>query len=328
MPTYQTKTTGGTPVTRVATLLESALATSTSGGRGSSSPALLREAHAVVAGEEPYLERNTSELLVPRAHAVPEADVRAVWNDLLEMTETTDWVRLKDEGETQFELGCGMCSGPYEAVVLQNLALLHRSRSVLEIGVFTGTATLALALLPSVEEVVALDIEPYLKREVEPYWDRAGVRAKIDFRIAPALESLSALKAARHEPFDLVFIDADKPSYKAYVQAILDGGLLAEDGVILAVSSSLLLASLRVRSPDGMLTPRANLQDNTLYKVKAQRLRNRFLATDPLLLRGRDIPGSRRAPSRKPLPPEMLGELTMSDLIGPTTRARTKRPRE
>ncbi|GAA5879028.1 hypothetical protein JCM3774_004475 [Rhodotorula dairenensis] len=239
MPTYQTKTTGGTPVTRVATLLESALARATStppssDSRRSSLSALLMEAHAVVSGEEVYLERNTSELLVPRSHPVPEPRVRAVWNDLLEMTETTDWVKLKDQGQTRFELGCGMCSGPYEAVVLQNLALLQRTRSVLEIGVFTGTATLALALLPSVTEVVALDIEPYLKDTVEPYWDRAGVLAKIDFRIAPALESLSALTSVQHAPFDLVFIDADKPSYKAYVQAVLDGGLLAEDGVILA----------------------------------------------------------------------------------------------
>lgn len=234
MPTYQTKTTGGTPITRAARLLESALSTSSaSGGRGSSSSAL-QEAHALISGEEDYLERNSSELIVPRSHAKSENEVRTVWNELLEMTQETDWAQLKDQSRTKFELGAGMCSGPYEAVVLQNLGLLQRTRSVLEIGVFTGTATLALALVPSVTEIVALDVEPYLKETVEPYWNRAGVLDKIDFRIAPALESLAALAEAKHEPFDLVFIDADKPSYKAYVQAVLDGGLLSTDGVILA----------------------------------------------------------------------------------------------
>jgi caffeoyl-CoA O-methyltransferase len=239
MPTYQTKTTGGTPITRAAQLLESALSTSSNAAstssRGSLSSAL-QEVHALISGQEDYLERNSSELIVPRSHAKSENEVRTVWNELLEMTQETDWARLKNESRTKFELGAGMCSGPYEAVVLQNLALLQRTRSVLEIGVFTGTATLALALVPSVTEIVALDIEPYLKETVEPYWDRAGVLNKIDFRIAPALESLAALAEAKHEPFDLVFIDADKPSYRAYVQAVLDGGLLSAGGVILAVS--------------------------------------------------------------------------------------------
>lgn len=143
--------------------------------------------------------------------------------------------------------------------MLQQLALLLKPKKILEIGVFTGTATvrffhhcpslrsvlvlilscvqLALALLPSVESITALDIEDYLPSFVEPFWKRAGVASKIDFRIAPALESLDELIAAKDQTFDLVFIDADKPGYRAYVENILDGGLLSADGVILAVSS-------------------------------------------------------------------------------------------
>ncbi|POY75659.1 hypothetical protein BMF94_1282 [Rhodotorula taiwanensis] len=244
MPTYQSKNTGGTPTTRASELLTAALAhadadvdkaaSNTSTSSRGSLRAILHEAHALVTGTEPYLEQNTSDLIVPSAHPVARVQVHAAWNDLLEVTQRTDWVALKDEGKTRFELGAGMCSGPYEAVVLQNLALLQRTRSVLEIGTFTGTATLAFALLPSVEKVVALDIEPYLAELVTPYWQRAGTAQKIDFKIAPALESLADLSKQQHAPFDLVFIDADKPSYKAYVQAVLDGGLLSENGVILA----------------------------------------------------------------------------------------------
>lgn len=246
MPTYQSKNTGGTPTTRAGELLTAAFAhadddadkaasNASTSSRGSLR-ATLHEAHALITGTEPYLEQNTSDLNVPSAHPVARDQVHAAWNDLLEVTQRTDWVALKDEGKTRFELGAGMCSGPYEAVVLQNLALLQRTRSVLEIGTITGTATLAFALLPSVEKVVALDIEPYLAELVTPYWQRAGVARKIDFKIAPALESLADLSKHQHAPFDLVFIDADKPSHKAYVQAVLDGGLLSENGVILAVS--------------------------------------------------------------------------------------------
>jgi predicted O-methyltransferase YrrM len=54
----------------------------------------------------------------------------------------------------------------------------------------------------------------------------------------------SVLQATRTEPFDFIFIDANKPDYKAYVNTIFDLGLLAPEGVIYAgQSSSLFLAS-------------------------------------------------------------------------------------
>lgn len=130
---------------------------------------------------------------------------------------------------------------------------------MLEIGLFTGTTTLALGLLPNIEEVVALDIEPYLEQFDRPYvvafsrselfsaallthilrnrfWKRAGVSDKIQTLIAPATESIRQLKAEGHEAFDLIFIDADKPSYKAYVSLLLELDLLTPEGIILAVS--------------------------------------------------------------------------------------------
>jgi caffeoyl-CoA O-methyltransferase len=87
-----------------------------------------------------------------------------------------------------------------------------------------------------VKNITALDIEEFLPSFVEPFWSQAGVASKIDFRVAPALESLEKLVAEKNEGFDLVFIDADKPGYQAYVEKILKGGLLKEGGVILAVS--------------------------------------------------------------------------------------------
>ncbi|KAL7339708.1 O-methyltransferase, partial [Rhodotorula toruloides] len=158
-----------------------------------------------------------------------------VWEELLRKTEETDWVGVKERGETKYQLGAVMCSGAYEAVVLQTFAAMMRAEKVLEIGVFTGTATLALALVPCVKQVIALDIEPYLSSFNDPFWTRAGVSPKIDFRVAPALESLDKLKQEGHEGFDLVFIDADKEGYCEYVRKIVEEGLLKEEGVILAV---------------------------------------------------------------------------------------------
>ncbi|KAJ8293585.1 Sulfate adenylyltransferase [Rhodotorula toruloides] len=183
---------------------------------------------------ESYAEKYSSSLIVPRGHGVEEEEVKGVWEELLRKTEETDWVGVKERGETKYQLGAVMCSGAYEAVVLQTFAAMMRAEKVLEIGVFTGTATLALALVPCVKQVIALDIEPYLSSFNDPFWTRAGVSPKIDFRVAPALESLDKLKQEGHEGFDLVFIDADKEGYREYVRKVVEEGLLKEDGVILA----------------------------------------------------------------------------------------------
>ncbi|PRQ76422.1 O-methyltransferase-domain containing protein [Rhodotorula toruloides] len=215
----------------------------------------LLEAHTLTAQLEPYAEKYSSSLIVPRGHGVEE---------MLRKTEETDWVGLKERGETRYQLGAVMCSGAYEAVVLQTFAAMMRAEKVLEIGVFTGTATLALALVPCVKQVIALDIEPYLSTFNEPFWTRAGVSHKIDFRVAPALETLDKLKNEGYEGFDLVFIDADKEGYREYVRKVVEEGLLKEDGVILAVCPPFSL--LFTRALILMLHRFAHWQDNTMYK--------------------------------------------------------------
>ncbi|GAA5893405.1 hypothetical protein JCM6882_008025 [Rhodosporidiobolus microsporus] len=217
---------------RLSRLLSSSL---TSLPPSSPSHAPLSEALALSSGLEPYLSRNTNELIVPRSHAVSEEAVRAVWEELLKETREHDWEGVWREGKVGWRLFPGMCSGGYEGMVLQHFALMTKAKRVLEIGVFTGTATLALALVPSINHITALDIEPYLKSFSTSFWERAGVAHKIDYRIAPALETLDRLaEEGTTEGYDLVFIDADKPGYRGYLDKILEKGLLKEDGVILA----------------------------------------------------------------------------------------------
>ena len=67
-----------------------------------------------------------------------------------------------------------------------------------------------------------------------PYWQRAGVAEKIELKIGPAIDTLLALP--EREQFDIAFIDADKPSYQAYFEALLprlrSGGLILVDNVL------------------------------------------------------------------------------------------------
>ena len=141
---------------------------------------------------------------------------------------------------------------------MQQFALLQQPKRVLEIGIFTGTATvslgscihglnldlmlvcpqLALALVSSVQTIVGLDIEPFLEKFARPFWERAGVSNKIQTVVAPATDTLQRMKKDGMEPFDLVFIDADKPSYGDYVKLLFELDLVSEKGVVLAVSGA------------------------------------------------------------------------------------------
>lgn len=76
----------------------------------------LTEAHALVSNLEPYAERYSSGLIVPRGHGVDERDVREVWDELLRKTDETDWVGLKERGETKYLLGSVMV--PSSLIVL------------------------------------------------------------------------------------------------------------------------------------------------------------------------------------------------------------------
>lgn len=118
------------------------------------------------------------------------------------------------------------------------MGILLQAKRILEIGVFTSTTTVALALLPFVERIVALDIEPYLVEFAKPFYDKAKVSDKIDFRIGNAIKTLEDLES-KGEGFDMVFIDADKGGYWSYYDKIMNSKtLLNKDGVIIAVSTS------------------------------------------------------------------------------------------
>jgi predicted O-methyltransferase YrrM len=132
----------------------------------------------------------------------------------------------------------GMQIAPEQGQFMQLLVRLIGAKRCLEVGTFTGYSALAVALaLPGDGELVACDVSAEWTQVARGFWREAGVDARIDLRLAPALETLDALLAGGGgSTFDFAFIDADKANYVAYYERVIGllrpGGLLAVDNAL------------------------------------------------------------------------------------------------
>ena len=152
------------------------------------------------------------------------------------LRETEVMRRLREE-TAKLPWG-GMQISPEQGQFMALLVQLMGAQHCLEIGTFTGYSALAVAqVLPAGGRLVACDIDEATAAVARRYWQEAGVAAKIDLKIAPALDSLDALMAGGAAgSFDFAFIDADKSNYDAYYESCLallrPGGLVAVDNVL------------------------------------------------------------------------------------------------
>ncbi len=127
---------------------------------------------------------------------------------------------------------------PEQGQFLQLLIRMMGARRTLEVGVFTGYSSLAVALaLPPDGRIVACDISEEFTSIARRYWAEAGVSGKIDLRIAPAADTLDGLiQSGQSGTFDFAFIDADKSGYPRYYEQCLalirSGGLIALDNML------------------------------------------------------------------------------------------------
>lgn len=129
----------------------------------------------------------------------------------------------------------GMQIGPDQYAFLRVLATIVGVRLAVEVGTFTGTsaASVAAALQPG-GRLVCCDISDEWTSIARRHWEAAGLADRIDLRLAPALETLAALPD--DQPVDFAFVDADKPAYVDYYEALVPrlrpGGVLVADNVL------------------------------------------------------------------------------------------------
>jgi predicted O-methyltransferase YrrM len=126
---------------------------------------------------------------------------------------------------------------PNQGKLLQLLAQLQGARTILEIGTLGGYSTIWLArALPPDGRLITLEVDPQHAEISLANIARAGLAGIVEVRLGPALETLPQLVAEGLGPFDVIFIDADKPSYPDYFRWALRlshrGSLILADNIV------------------------------------------------------------------------------------------------
>lgn len=159
--------------------------------------------------------------------------------DYIQSTTIRDDPVLADlREETARMAEAGMQISAHQGQFMSLLVRLMRASRAIEVGVFTGYSSLCVArALPDDGRLVACDISPEYTEIARRYWERAGVAAKIDLRIGPAIETLDGMiDRGEAGTFDFAFIDADKGNYPGYyercLQLLRSGGLVLVDNAI------------------------------------------------------------------------------------------------
>jgi caffeoyl-CoA O-methyltransferase len=121
--------------------------------------------------------------------------------------------------------------------LLYLLARLSKAKKILEVGTLAGYSTIWMAkALPEDGRLVSLEIDPRHAEVARKNIDRAGLSSKVDIRVGKAIDLLPELVDEKAGPFDMIFIDADKPPYAEYFEWSLklsrSGTLIIADNVI------------------------------------------------------------------------------------------------
>ena len=143
--------------------------------------------------------------------------------------------RIREDTVRSAGSQAGMQVGADQFALLTLLTRLVGARFAIEVGTFTGTSAVAIAKgLVAGGRLLCCDISEEWTSIARRHWENAGLTDRIELRIAPAIETISALPA--EPPVDLVFLDADKPGYLEYYEALIPrlrpGGLLIADNTL------------------------------------------------------------------------------------------------
>jgi caffeoyl-CoA O-methyltransferase len=126
---------------------------------------------------------------------------------------------------------------PNQGKFLQIMAILCNAKNILELGTLAGYSTIWMArALPKEGQLITLEADPKHAAVAQKNIERAGLASQVDIRVGKALDILPQLYEEKAGPFDMIFIDADKPPYAEYFQWALrlsrPGTLIIADNVI------------------------------------------------------------------------------------------------
>ena len=126
---------------------------------------------------------------------------------------------------------------PLQGKFLELLIRATCAQRVLELGTLGGYSTIWLArAVGETGKVVTLELDAHHAEIAQRNLENAGIASRVDLRVGPAAKTLEALIAEASEPFDFIFIDADKASYPDYMQLSLKlsrpGTLVIADNVV------------------------------------------------------------------------------------------------
>jgi len=126
---------------------------------------------------------------------------------------------------------------PTQGKLLHLLARVQGARNILEIGTLGGYSTIWMArALPAGGQLISLELDPKHAEVARTNVARAGLADRVEIKLGRAVNTLQQLVAEGRTPFDLIFIDADKPGYRDYLQWSLKlarrGTLMIADNVV------------------------------------------------------------------------------------------------
>jgi predicted O-methyltransferase YrrM len=168
---------------------------------------------------------------------------------------------------------------PPQGKLLHLLARLRKARTILEIGTLGGYSTIWLArALPPDGRLLTLEADEKHAAVARANIARAGLDSVVEVRLGAALETLPRLTAERAGPFDLIFVDADKPNIPSYFEWALrlasPGALIIVDNVVRSgaiVDAASTDASVQgVRRLNEMIRRNARVMATTIQTVGAK----------------------------------------------------------
>jgi predicted O-methyltransferase YrrM len=143
------------------------------------------------------------------------------------------------EGALQASAAAGLPSihvSPTQGKLLMLLAQVQGARFILEIGTLGGYSTIWLARALSADgHLISLEVDPNHAKVARSNLERAGLADVVEVRLGRALDILPQIEAEGRAPFDLIFIDADKPNNASYFEWALK---LARRGSLIMSTTS------------------------------------------------------------------------------------------